>query len=364
MSKLSFPLWLQLLALGVVSLPALAFAVRALLRDPGRGQPRCPGCWYLMIGLPPQRCPECGRQFESERELYRVRRRWKPAIVALLLAVAPPAVFFGGDVLERAARLVMPRWKTVETLAIGGYRVELLRLRYPPRQPEPLMQVRISYGGTRLHAYSGFNLELGHKSYSTQKRVGRGDDITGRGQPNLIVSEYTGGAHCCHVYWVFELSGGQAQPLAYLNGLHGGGDFADLDGDGILEYTTDDWTFAYWHVPYVASPSPSVILRFKDDRYAVAGDLMRKPAPPPADLAAAAAALHEPLRLAPADPPVELWSRMLDLMYTGHERLAWEFFDQAWPGDSEPKRRFLAEFRAQLAKSVYWPDVRAASFEP
>lgn len=363
MFNLNLPLWLQLFACGAISLPALALALRALYHDPARRQPRCPGCWYLMIGLPPQRCPECGRQFRSERELYRVRRRWKPALVALLLAAAPPAFFFGRAALDRIARLVLPRWKMVETLDIDGYRVELLRLRFPPLQPEPLMQVRISHGGTRLFTHSGWRLDLGHRSASTGKLVGRGEDITGRQQPDVILSEYTGGAHCCTLYWLFELSDGQALPLAYLNGLHGGGDFADLDGDGILEYTTDDWTFAYWHVPYVASPSPNVILRFRGDRYVVAGDLMRRPPPPPAELAAAAEALHEPLRLAPGDPPVELWSRMLDLMYTGHERLAWEFFEQAWPGESEPKRKFLAEFRAQLAKSAYWPDVRAAGEE-
>ena len=35
--------------------------------------------------------------------------------------------------------------------------------------------------------------------------IPNGTDITGRGRPNMIVSLYTGGVHCCLMHYVFEL---------------------------------------------------------------------------------------------------------------------------------------------------------------
>jgi hypothetical protein len=37
------------------------------------------------------------------------------------------------------------------------------------------------------------------------KRVAMGNDITGDGEPDLVVSEYTGGAHCCFIVYIFEV---------------------------------------------------------------------------------------------------------------------------------------------------------------
>ena len=35
--------------------------------------------------------------------------------------------------------------------------------------------------------------------------IANGTDVTGRGQPDMIVSLFTGGAHCCSIHFVFEL---------------------------------------------------------------------------------------------------------------------------------------------------------------
>ena len=46
--------------------------------------------------------------------------------------------------------------------------------------------------------------------------IANGTDVTGRGQPDMIVSLFTGGAHCCTIHYVFEL-GPQFKLLATLN---------------------------------------------------------------------------------------------------------------------------------------------------
>jgi hypothetical protein len=50
---------------------------------------------------------------------------------------------------------------------------------------------------------------------------------------------------------------------------------------------------------------------------------------------------------------------MLDLIYSGHDAEAWKFLDAAWPPKVSGKDSFARDFRAQLAKSPYWPAVTA-----
>jgi hypothetical protein len=50
---------------------------------------------------------------------------------------------------------------------------------------------------------------------------------------------------------------------------------------------------------------------------------------------------------------------MLDLIYSGHADDAWKFLDDAWPSKVQGKDAFARDFRAQLAKSKYWPTVEA-----
>jgi hypothetical protein len=68
------------------SLAAIAgtFLLWALFWDRSRGRRRCPKCWYDMRGSPGLRCPECGCEAKSDRELMKTRRRRKLAVLAAL----------------------------------------------------------------------------------------------------------------------------------------------------------------------------------------------------------------------------------------------------------------------------------------
>ena len=155
----------------------------------------------------------------------------------------------------------------------------------------------------------------------------------------------------------------------------------ELVGPG-LELEAWDSNFAYWGSSWAESPRPRIVLRFKDGRYRLAGDLMRKPPPEPSDLEKAAAAVRESDRWfisQPAHPwyrlpgmrerlwlgswkrvgvPIDLWREMLDLIYTGNDDAALEFLNMAWKPGYPGKRARLNEFRSQLAKSPYWPEIR------
>jgi hypothetical protein len=67
----------------------VVLSVWALLGDRSTGRRRCPKCFFSLEGLASRRCPECGREARSERDLHRTRRRWGLAAVGALLLLGP-----------------------------------------------------------------------------------------------------------------------------------------------------------------------------------------------------------------------------------------------------------------------------------
>jgi hypothetical protein len=199
--------------------------------------------------------------------------------------------------------------------------------------------------------------------------VKMGMDITGDGQPDLVISEWLGGANCCLLLHIFEI-GLTFKKLGTIDAKFGdsGPHFVHLDKDSKtpgLAIQIHDWTFANWNTDFADSPAPKVMLRFSDNAYRMSPDLMRALTPPDSNREASAAAVrnYAPSAKGGAWPHAEvtpqLWSTMLDLIYAGHADEAWKFLDRAWPPKVQGKDVFARDFRAQLAKSPYWPAVMA-----
>jgi hypothetical protein len=354
------PVWLFVVGGSLVGLAGLALAGWALFWDRPRGRPRCPKCWYLMIGAPSLRCPECGQAVVDERQFYRVRRRYRWASLGLTLALAPLATGVATWIRHEGWKALLSKWITVSQTKVAGYTVQILA----DRAGLPEQRLRILRGRDLCYQLDGCRLELGGQGDSAASQPtpppGIGQDVTGAGLPDLIVCEDSGGAHCCLTFHILEL-GPNVQPLATIH-AQDGGRFEDVDHDGLPEFVGADWTFAYWHECFADSPAPRIILRYKDGRYVLAADLMCKPAPSAAELADLAVRVSAAKNPNARDEPTsDLWREMLELIYTGHEPLAWDFAEAAWPPGLPDQARFLAEFRKHLAQSPYWPDVRALS---
>jgi hypothetical protein len=200
-------------------------------------------------------------------------------------------------------------------------------------------------------------------------QVKMGMDITGDGQPDLVVSEWLGGANCCLILHIFEI-GPTFKKLATIDAEFGdaGPHFVHLDKNPNakgMALQIFDWNFANWNAAFADSPAPKIILSFSGDAYRMSPDLMRTPPPPAKDLDTAAAAVrsYAPSAKGGAWPDAkispQLWGTMLDLIYAGHANEAWKFLDMAWPPKVRGKDEFARDFRAQLAKSPYWPAVNA-----
>jgi hypothetical protein len=199
--------------------------------------------------------------------------------------------------------------------------------------------------------------------------VKMGMDITGDGQPDLVISEWLGGANCCLIFHIFEI-GPTFKKLGTIDAEFGdsGPHFIHPDKDSKstgLAIQIHDWTFANWNTDFADSPAPKVILRFSDNAYRVAPDLMRTAPLSASDLATRAAAIKSYAGSASggewphAKVSPDLWGTMLDLIYSSHADTAWKFLDDAWPPKVQGKDNFARDFRAQLAKSRYWPAVEA-----
>jgi hypothetical protein len=100
--------------------------------------------------------------------------------------------------------------------------------------------------------------------------VDRVVDIDGDGREEAIVFHYTGGAHCCSEYSIFD-SGedGIERQDRFSLGNAGINDVQDLDGDGVPELIAGDDRLAYFDdLPYVVSPFlPLILCRSSDGTY-------------------------------------------------------------------------------------------------
>lgn len=92
-------------------------------------------------------------------------------------------------------------------------------------------------------------------------------DLDSDGTAEVVVQTFTGGAHCCLATTTYTWQDEQFNPVyfGYLDG--GGGDFKDLNGDGLMEFVTFDNAFLYSFSSYAGSYPPSVILTYDNGAY-------------------------------------------------------------------------------------------------
>lgn len=194
--------------------------------------------------------------------------------------------------------------------------------------------------------------------------IPNGTDLTGRGRPDMVVSFYTGGAHCCLFASVFELEP-DFKLLGTIDAAHGDGSHFTII-DNRYYYSTEDWTFAYWNGSFAGSPAPMVFLAFIDDAnnqsgFHLALDNMRRPAPTDEEWQKALRDVRQELSLEKKNMfnflPQVLWKEILDLIYTGHSDLAWKFLNEIGPEAQKAPYPDLGAFCSKLKTSPYWRDL-------
>ncbi|MCB9844760.1 MAG: hypothetical protein H6811_02070 [Phycisphaeraceae bacterium] len=213
-------------------------------------------------------------------------------------------------------------------------------------------KLEIVHGGNTYRTQIGQDFSLENGLLDSQFR--QGDDLTGDGRPDIVVREWSGGAQCCYTFYLLTL-GDPVEELARVDADHGElSGFDDVDGDGIVEFVGNDWTWAYWKTSFAESPAPRVILRLAGSDLRLAPDLMQSPAPTQEEMEHRVERVLLSDRWTDQTPPSDLWGEALDLIYCGHEDLAWKFVVWAWPDGRPGRDAFIAELRASLDKSPYY----------
>lgn len=191
-----------------------------------------------------------------------------------------------------------------------------------------------------------------------------GEDLTGDNTPDIAVleAEQVGNGGICNMN-IFEIG----ECFRHIATFSDCGYFEDRDGDGKFEVNLPDETFRYWRVWISDPPIPTVILRYdtRFDKYVLADDLMLRPAPSQNVFTA----MIDRVRKADNDykgngPPLILWEMMIELLYSGHEDVAWLLYEQSWLPRFGDEASWATRFKAQLAESHYWKHLSSFQFLP
>ncbi len=178
-------------------------------------------------------------------------------------------------------------------------------------------------------------------------------DVTADGLPELIVNEYSGGAHCCFTTRVFQFQPNLTRLLESIPS-NCGGRFEDLRADGVPEFLTCDDRWAYRYCPYAMSPLPLVVLEYR-----MGQGYVNASASYPEKYTEETARLLALAETAPSNQDAfdgtskcAVLHLVLNLLYQGDAQSAWTAFDQYYTYPD------AAEFRAdieQVLSETYYP---------
>jgi hypothetical protein len=255
---------------------------------------------------------------------------------------------------------------TAQSTQFKDYEIRLFTQADCQAKPEsPIAGLQILKDGKQVYVQTGYSFALGYPLEQDQPpdsvKPTVGMDYTSEGVPELLISEWSGGAHCCYSFHLFRLgdSFNKIQDIPLLDADESA--FVRRpDIKGFVIATADYSAFAYFPSGFAGSPAGRVLLSFQDGKFRPDVSLMKADAPK-VDEVARCAARFKPSRdwkgQDNGGQPLGMWYYATDLIYTGNETAAWAFLDAAWGGSVADKKKYLDEYRSRLRKSVYYPEL-------
>ena len=283
--------------------------------------------------------------------------------------------------LELAYRdnFVPPADSTVrEARKINGYDVKIIVPKNADEGGESILLIEKAGKAQAVvkgesYGSLGFNFadKSGEAGDASAKLFASTVDKTGDGNPDVAVEYYSGGAHCCFTMYFFEL-GPEVVKIPALETGDASISAKRRNPTGGLILETADNVFAYWNVPFALSPFGPLVLEFRDGQFRPSAADMLKPAPSRAALVKKASEARKLMNDVPYRGSAyaglsederdvfqdAFWGEMIDLIYTGHTNLAWQYLDMVWPETKKGKELFKSEFQEQLSRSQFWDDLK------
>ena len=222
--------------------------------------------------------------------------------------------------------------------------------------------------GKQVYFQRGIKFKVEHVAYEASTNIGpaiMGQCVIGDKQPNLVVSEVSGGNNFCENLYLFQI--GDSCKLIKTIKTTGGGEFQDLRGDGSLSLVTYERTLEGLCSCEADAVYAKIIYQYSDHNYRIDLAAMKKPAPNQLELLKKAkdigAAFTGAYSGGKWTAPTELKGRMLDLIYSGNMATAWKLCDLSWSAKRPGKAQFLKEFVQQLKSSPHYNDINQARFQ-
>jgi len=210
------------------------------------------------------------------------------------------------------------------------------------------LDYRISIALPKTKNYSVVTVKKGRKTLAVH-RDGLAQDygssaelisLLGSDKKQLVISQYTGGNHCCNPYWIYELSpkfrllfrSKDFETLGYseVQKL-----FQNIDRDADLEIVDNTPAFHYFdELPFVSSPVPTLIFDYNRHtrKFELANRRFAKYL-----LKDQAASIARSQAIRDSDPRqhrVDSFGLFLDLVYAGKEQAGWKYYHGEKAGSS------------------------------
>jgi hypothetical protein len=183
-------------------------------------------------------------------------------------------------------------------------------------------------------------------------------DTTLNGEPGVVFEDFSGGAHCCWIYYFVSL-GKQPGLITKLSNQQGIG--FEKDANGQLVMRSADGAFDYFdELCHACTPFPIVYFELKAKSFV---DVSKDHIAAYDKQIADARAEVKPDRLAAflkvpnvtaevktnfTDTIPEVLTIVFAYLYSGREAQAWQALDQMWPAsDRERIRKLIVETRAK-----------------
>jgi hypothetical protein len=161
-----------------------------------------------------------------------VQRRWNPASLKDVASSAEDFILnttgMGGEIPDIAG------YERLKEIRLGNYRVGLYRASPAPlifapgrlviydREDKPVFNLATLEGSKDpWSALFDFNGRHGFPVPGSRVRSSYTRDLTGRGTPDVIIGQYSGGSHCCTVVTILELGKDAVVPIGRIDGIDG-----------------------------------------------------------------------------------------------------------------------------------------------
>ncbi len=171
-------------------------------------------------------------------------------------------------------------------------------------------------------------------------------DLNGDGVKDVVIQEWSGGAHCCYTYDIYSLLPGGLKTIWHCDG--GDGHLAiETPKKGPAVLVIEDASLAYWVTSFADAPIPKVYLRWTDGAFRVDAKRMRKPVDP------------QKFKECAADPnSIASAKYFVQLVYEGHADKALEVLSKLSPAE---RKEFLKGFNENFRKSPHYSQIIALS---